>query len=354
MTAHDALRRKLRTDGGAQSTHVLTPASALRSCVARAALNVMGAAVTIVSVRQSRVDGSTVSDALLETGVLMLLSAPGGRFGAFCCDPSLVIAAVDCQTMGRARAIPEEMRRLTPTDAALVQPVLEQTMSLFTVAMEGAPTASWTQGFSCVGAVPSKHVLALNLDDMGDFRSFDLILDIENGVAQGRAILVLPMHIPQLADPTPKSPKSRKARLDEGVASHSSRNTALSAQARLTATLPTFELTLAQISELSVGDVFPIGRTAIEQLRLRDPLGAVIAHGRLGQLNGQRAIKLRSGGGYELPAAEVEPETEVPEAAPPAQSIEGPENAMKQKQPDAELPDPAAAEDELDALLSDI
>ena len=127
-------------------------------------------------------------------------------------------------------------------------------------------------------------LLALEADT---YRTFDLTLDLDAGKLQGRMGLILP-------DP---STFETKGDGDDGLFNLSLGSNMGVMRAEMSAVLCRFRLPVSEFTALKKGDVVPLDSAFLYETELVGINGQVIASGRLGQLNGSRAIRLSQGSG---------------------------------------------------------
>jgi hypothetical protein len=121
--------------------------------------------------------------------------------------------------------------------------------------------------------------------DTKRYRVFDLTIDIAEGAMQGAICLVLPDLPPGIDkddDPLQSGP-----RLDLGFGV---------IRADLTASIGRLRVPLAQLAAMQPGDVLPLTRERLEETQLITISGKPVASGRLGQVNGLRAVRLNQPG----------------------------------------------------------
>jgi len=190
--SHDVLRRKLRVESSMPEEAAISPARAVRVALARAADQAFSLALRAGSIRQSRLDLADVVEHINETWALFPVSHDDGEVGAICVNPAACFAFVEQQTMGQVRPDAAPDRTLTSTDRALTQPLSDLFLRLFDETLEGAPTAFWTQGYRCEDPVPTRHLLALQLEAL-EYRVFDVTMEFVGTDRHGQLLLILPI-----------------------------------------------------------------------------------------------------------------------------------------------------------------
>lgn len=274
-----AIRRKL---GGARGSDV-SALRALRLALSRAAGDLFGLALAVLSARQDRSAGDDIGAHLPEDRLLLLLDGPGGLPGAVCLDLALVTALIQAQTLGQVSDRPPEPRDFTHTDAALCAPLLDAVLARVPALVEGEADRLCLEGYRFGAPAPGAKALALSLS-APDYRIFDLTLDIEGGRAQGLLRLVL-------AD-RQKERAAGPAKAGRGTAACPKRSPLLDVPAELTAVLGTVRMPLARIGALRPGDLLPLAQERLDGTVLRTPGAGAIARGQLGRVGAHRAVRL--------------------------------------------------------------
>lgn len=334
-----ALHRKLaRTREGA-NTGVSSALRALRLACARASRDMYGLALSVIGATQSMIGPDDVTAFMPEGRMLILLDGPGGQAGAVVLDVATVIALIQQQTMGTVGKMLPEERNFTETDAALAAPFIVECLKRASEISDIPLDQVCLRGYR-FGAKASDPVsLSLALD-AERFRIFELTVDIASGLHQGEIGLILPE---RALPPEPEPAPSVQARRALGP-------TVMQVQASLTAVLARLQVPLSQFSTLRVGDVLPIRADLIKHTELLSLTGQTLAVGRLGQIDGFRAIRLNEADeAEETSAPEFTQQADPMMAALPEEGAgfmaDGPAldlDAMPDGLPNLDLPDAPA------------
>lgn len=311
VQAGSVLRRKL--GGGAEAAEEAVQAStsrALRLALSRAFEAVCGIGISVLGASDDPAPLEDLCDRLDAVPLLMALSAGQGPEGAAGLDAEARSAIVDVMTTGRVANAAAEARAVTATDAALCAPLLARFVAGLRETAKGSELARQAAGLTVQGQFASARTMGLDLPDR-TFRLCRLTLDFGAGERQGEVVLALPMA--EEAAP-PKDPSAAQGtggawatRLSQAV---------MSAPAQLLAELHRMRLPLAAVETLEVGQVLPLPGTSVASVRLCGPDGGVVARARLGQVAGQRAVRIEAPPPPEL--------TEAPGALP----VAGPQGAI--------------------------
>ncbi len=232
------------------------------------------------------------------------------RTGLLAFSPTLTDALVEVQTIGRVDGPARPPRRPTRIDAALVQPfaraVLEGLGPLLPPDGD-EPVPGALRGGSFIAGPES---LSLILTARRYLR-LDLELRLADGARQAGLTLILPVT---------DAPLAEAAAIIDPEAGWKQRLEAVTRDApvRLEAVLPPMKIPLSRLLALKVGDLVPLEAGALATVvlhggssgitlrgRKRLPRGAAMI-GRLGQLNGRRAVKIAALPGETADPAPVE------------------------------------------------
>ena len=279
----------LRSDAKAPDDQTVSPATAARVSLARAADQAFSLALRVNSIRQSRLYLADVVDQIDEDWALFPLLHDDGSVGVMCLEPACIIAFVETQTMGRVSAAVAEPRRLTQTDKALAVAFLEGFLRRFDEALKGAPTAYWTRGYRTEDAVATRHMMVLQLDG-AEYRGFDM----QSAVVEAERPINMRLFLP-IKEKVAKQ-NAKKKLTKTGVAllesEHTIRRSAMAAKVEMDAIMCKIMLSLSELNTLQPGHLVPLPQDAAKQAHLVDSSGRSAQSVRLGQLHGMRAVKL--------------------------------------------------------------
>ncbi len=280
MTA--TLKRKIVGVHRDTATPKMTALRALRLSVARASEELFGLALAVSGGRQAYVSPDELGSELSDKELLVVLDCPDGMTGAAAVSLPLVAALVQQQTTGRVSDRKAEPREYTDTDAALVSPLLEGVLRRACDLVEDDADLSCFQSIRFGARSGDARTMLLTLR-AERYRSFVLPVEIALGRHQATMTFVLPM------DTEGEETGAREEQNEEERAANSP---FLDVETDLRAVLARFRLPVSELNSLSVGDTLPLPRERLDDTALVTLTDRVVARGKLGQMNGHRAVRL--------------------------------------------------------------
>ncbi|MFW8634210.1 FliM/FliN family flagellar motor C-terminal domain-containing protein [Cribrihabitans pelagius] len=281
-SGQSVLARKLSAakDGIGAASSSLT-LKALRRSVARAAIDLCELPVVVLAARQANRMPEDLAEHLSDKDLLVVLDGPAGRIGAATMDAPTVTALIQKQTIGQVMGKAPAERHYTPTDAAMTAEFLEKLFAKAVAMLEGQSDEAIFSGYSFGAQVEDVRTLVLGLE-AEDYRVIEMNLDLANGAMQGQMKLILP-------EPTPDD--LQDGANGSGTGPSLGRNLG-SMRAELSAVLCKMRVPLSTFTGLKTGDVLPLDQAYLYETDLLTIGGQPVAQGRLGQMNGARAIRL--------------------------------------------------------------
>lgn len=278
------LERKLAAGRDGAQSGGRSVLGALRLAMARTAAKLCDLPLAVIGARQARCVHEDLGRFLADERMLVLLEGPEGQAGAVCLDTNFVTALIQQQTMGKVSTLTGVARPFTGTDAALAEPLIEAMLTRAAGLAEQPPDQRCLQGYRFGARVEDARSLLLVLE-AERFRVFDLTIDIAGGVGQGAVCLVLPdmPEDPQAANASGGKQQSKGPHLDQAFGS---------IRADLTAMICRIRLPLSELAAMRPDDVIPLVRERLKETELISIDGQCVAVGRLGQVNGLRALRL--------------------------------------------------------------
>lgn len=280
--SNSALQRKMDASRDSAASNGRSAAAALRIAIARAADDLFDLALSVIGLSQARLPQDELDPHLPDDRLLILLDGPQGQLGVAALDRAFLVALIQQQTMGRLTGAAPDERPFTATDAALAAPLIDATIARAAEMADRPLDARCLSGYRFGARAESARAVKLALDAQ-PFRLFELTLEFDGGPQQGLLALMLPepkevatVESDDLAD------KSRP-RLGQAVEL---------ARAELTAVICTVKMTLSDLSRMKPGDVLPLVQEHLDRTELVTIAGQRVAAGRLGQINGLRALRL--------------------------------------------------------------
>ncbi len=277
--AGNALARKLAATkdgtGGLSGSLMLR---ALRRSLARSAADLCELPLGVIAARQCQSTPEDLTEHLDDSNLLIVLDGPDTRMGAASLDAALVTALIQQQTMGQVLSSGPQERSYTPTDAAMMADFLDTSLAKVTSLLAEEPERHIFDGYAFGAQIDEVRKLVLGLE-AEDYRVIRVTLDLAGGQLQGELVLVLP-------EPVPEGDNVAE------LAGGSLGNSMGSMRAELSAVLCKMRVPLNQLSALNVGDMLPLDQAFLYETDLLSISGQSIAQGRLGQMNGARAVML--------------------------------------------------------------
>lgn len=348
-TASNAgLRRKAKIARDEQEARAMSPLRALRLATEKTADASFSLVLSVQGIERLLVDHAGLLKMVPDGVLLLLLDGPDGAVGVMTLDAATLAALIEMQTVGQVLARPLRERPLTRTDAAMAAPFVDGILHRMSQHLVDHPDTFWACGYRYGAMIDDRRSLGMALG-APDFHVFRLPLDIADGLRTGEVMLALP----QRAAPVVKTNGA-----DTGEISAQLQERVLDAPVRLDAILCRLSLPLSDFGRLAVGDVLPLPSDALREITIEAAGRQLVATGRLGKVDGMRALRLTNpdhrqlpSGGPELSAEAVPPRSaKSPSGAvapPPAPSMQSPETWPEH---DVMRPDPdgsfgAAADD---------
>ena len=261
----------------------VTPELALRLAVARAGDDCMEMEVIATSVEMSRSVLTPLVEGIEEHSLLALLQGECGRLGLALFNPQLMAALIEKQTTGRVVPSPAAPRAPTRTDAIMCVDFCNAILDRFHAeTLEASlPVAPALAGFQYAMALEDPRAIQMALEDI-PYRVFHVTIDLERKSKEGQMTLVMPYDLPRA--------KPATGACDAGDQEGAMAEIAMDTQTDMNAVLHRVEMTLADVTALTVGAQISVPRDAVVRVMLEDIFGEKISLGRLGATAGHRAV----------------------------------------------------------------
>lgn len=252
----------------------------LRVEVPRAADQLLAMQADVQAVTLSTMEHSAVVAALTRHDLICLISRDARDVGLLVVDIGLLTALVEIQTLGQVTSVPPKERVPTRTDAVVVSDMVDMWMAdIARVAGEaGLGRDVPFSGFVREHGILDLRAVELTLDP-GKYRSMRITMALGDDAKIG----VMTFFVPATGG-------ARAA--DEGTLGARLRPHLMDAEAGMQAILTRFEHPLGRVLALRAGDVLPIDPRCLTHMHLEVREGVPLAQGRLGQVNGFRAVRL--------------------------------------------------------------
>ncbi|WP_072779299.1 FliM/FliN family flagellar motor switch protein [Marivita hallyeonensis] len=217
---------------------------------------------------------------LPEDALLLILENDAGSCGLLALDRSVVTSLIEVQTLGKVSRFPLDDRPFTATDAAMTAPLVDAALPRFGAMLEGQPERAHLQGFRFGAQVDDVQTAGLALDgDSHHMLSFDVSLAQDTRV--GKVAFLFP-------EPEPSKATDDASSIQLGKHAEAMKRL----PARMRAVLTRIHVPLSKAQSLKPGDLLEISPAALNATSLVVDGGYVVAKGKLGQINGFRAIRI--------------------------------------------------------------
>ncbi|MBP0484620.1 FliM/FliN family flagellar motor switch protein [Sagittula sp. M10.9X] len=260
----------------------MSPAKALRRSLSKTADLLWGLALVTQNVSSEGLDQDGVVEGLVPSDLLILLDGPEGEVGLASVDRQVLTGVIEVQTILQVTQMPvEEDRPLTQTDAAMVAPLLDGALTRMAAALADSPVGQMLEGYR-FGAMLEDARSASLLLDAASYRVFRADVDLALGRRKGRLSFILPEKKPNRG-PSVASGEGAPGPHAEVLGRVS---------ARLDAVLSRIRLPLSKAQALKPGDTLRLSADALDRVEIHAGAGRLVAKGRMGQMNGYRAVRL--------------------------------------------------------------
>lgn len=207
-----------------------------------------------------------------------ILEGPDGVTGLLVFDGVLVDALIEQQTLGRISSAPRVERPVTAIDAALSTRFAASVVTKLAGLCADRRDAKALAGFACGTPQIDRATLSLAMSA----KAYDVLrmtVDLGPGLKTGQALLMFPAIVAEVkSKPRQVNPVMVAILQDSPL--------------RLSASLPSVRLPVRTLLGLEPGAVIPLPDGILSRTQLRDSRKKLLGKGRLGQLNGHRAIRL--------------------------------------------------------------
>ncbi|MFN3208270.1 MAG: FliM/FliN family flagellar motor switch protein [Roseovarius sp.] len=291
------IHRKARVAREEFDAREMSPSKALRLALAKAASAQFDLPLVVRVVEHEGVALTGIEEVAGEDGLLILLDGLDGPPGAIKLDLSFVTALVEVQLMGEVRRGEAKPRAFTPTDAAIVQPLMNAVLELYAEEVRGCEHVPDAARFRFGDRVENGRALALALW-AADYDLYRLNVDFGPGAKTGVMELILPERPPE--------PVAEAG--DGGGLARKLEENAMNAPVMLDAVLAPLRLPLQEICRWTPGTLLPLAPEQVSGARVIGARGHKVAPAKLGQLNGFRAVRmvLKSDAAADQPAPVAE------------------------------------------------
>lgn len=272
------LRQMVRTI--APEPAPVTPTRTLRLAAERAMELSIGLAASVawVELDEGQIDGLTAS--LQGDAMITMLERRAQPSGYVACDNQMRAALIEHQTTGRVRPRDAPGRPVTATDRALVRPLLLALIPEVVSVCAATELGDWVTDISLGDAIDAPRRLPMTLPDR-PYRVIRLSLTL----AEGRIGQIQIAFAQKDAPAKPVTPKQSDwtVQLQSQV---------MAAPTEITAVLHRMSLSLEAIEGLQIGQLLPLPGATVAHVRVEGRDRELLLQGRLGQISGQRAVRV--------------------------------------------------------------
>ncbi|MCQ0093851.1 FliM/FliN family flagellar motor C-terminal domain-containing protein [Roseovarius sp. M141] len=279
------IHRKARASREEYHARAMSPAKALRLALAQASDTHFDLPMIVTTVEQVEISQTALRAEFNDGGLLVLLDGPKGARGAVRLDDALLSALIEVQTTGRVSGRPPGGRAVTRTDAAIAAPLIDATLERAEAQLSEEAPDHWASGFRFGVMMEDARGMSLALNAAA-FHVFRMTVELGEGALPGSVAFLLP--VPVAPPPPATAPGVDKVQ-------RTLEQSAMNAPVSMEAVLGRVSLPLTQLCGLAPGDVVPFQMDRPLQIRLETGQKHVVALGRLGQMNGMRAVRLTPG-----------------------------------------------------------
>jgi flagellar motor switch protein FliM len=241
------------------------------------------------------VDLAPALDVLPDHGLIAVLEDRDGARGLIALSHGVVDALVEVQTTGRVDTRELPPRPVTRIDEALCRDFIDLCLAAFSRETQSVEDRDWPQRMTFGSRIADRKQLGLLLPErVYHVMAADLALG-EGGVRGGWATLILPRTgdpAPRAAAATGVAPEAWRAALEAALAE---------ARLGLAAILVRTTRSLREVEALGPGDLIGFEASDLASVCLETPEGKTVLRGRLGQIGGQRALRMTDGAAGVVP-----------------------------------------------------
>ncbi|MBE3639200.1 FliM/FliN family flagellar motor switch protein [Mangrovicoccus algicola] len=318
----------------------VSPAKALRLALAKAGQEVLQQVVTGSGLEELKLPIDKVADQLPEAALVLELSGPRGKRGLIALDRGLVFAITESLTTGHVNGGPVPDRLPTRTDALLCRRFLVMMMTVFAARLVGHPASDWATGFVPEEKIEDLRRLPVTMEDV-PYRMLVMETDIALGTRLGQICILVPWDDMSLE---PVAALEDHGAEDRARAWSSALEAAvMGCDIEMTAVLHRAQMTVAELRALQPGSLIRLPAGALGRAVLETADGQKVFSGRLGDLDGYRAVMVE-----DLPGAPSGPPESPGDPGAPSLPDTGMVDAMAMAAPgNLEMPafDEGAAEE---------
>lgn len=210
--------------------------------------------------------------------LLVVLGHETGLCGLVAFSRDIVTGLIDVQTLGRVTQFPADARAYTATDAAMTAPLVDAALPRFASMVSTQPDMAHLKTYRFGALVEDVATAGLALE-AETYRVTEFDVSLAQDMRKGRVVFLFP----------------EPAKTDElSDDSHPGKHEAVLklAPVRMQAVLARIHIPLDRAQALRPGDVVPLSSSVTTTASLVLAGGHTVARGKLGHMNGFRAIRI--------------------------------------------------------------
>jgi flagellar motor switch protein FliM len=280
----EILRRLVAREGVPGAIPAMTPLRAFRVAVKKAVQPMVATGLRLAKLDERRMTLGEFSAAMDAKGALFRLNGPPECAGLLAIDPTVVHAISAVRTTGGLPRDGLPDRPVTRIDSVVALPFLTALLAEFIGALDGLEAQRVMTGYR-IGPYQSDRAAALlELEDV-PYRLFSGEVTIGDGAGSGKISFLV------LADP-PRLKQTQTFSPNDAEWQRRLHGSVMKAEAVLEARLEPLTLDISVLRGLKPGADLPLPPEALAKIRFVTLEGKPVATGRLGQLSGNRAVRI--------------------------------------------------------------
>lgn len=275
-----AMRRKAGVGRPPPDVTAMSAAKALRLAAAKAAEDGTGMVMQVTDVVEELTSTSRLPDLIPDHSLLALLEGPEHAYGLAVFSLAVTTSVVEQLTTGNVQKHTPEERKPTSTDSVMCFELIDRMLTHFEQIVAEAPDPPQIEGYRTAAQLSETRSIPIAFDDIR-YRMFRISVDMGRGLRTGDILFVYPASRPK-PKPEPGTQSDWQRDFKTSV---------MKTEANLETVLHRVSLPLSDAANLAVGMTIPVPHEALKRVEVVAD-GRRISYGRLGQVNGHRAIRV--------------------------------------------------------------
>ena len=296
------LMQKVRQGNRLRDVSSVSLSRALRLSLARVAEDMWGLGAVSQGIQMDILDQETALTVLPQDHLILVLSSDTGDVGLALVSRSALTALIEVQTVGSVFDRAPEDRPYTTTDALMTWVYLDRVFTTFRGLLGDSPFAAQLRGFRFETRADDVRTAGLFLNS-SQYHIMTATVDFGPGLRTGDIQLVLPLR--DLLDGPAR--QRTTGRIDGAATGFDS------LPANLRVVLCRLTVPLSRACGLQPGELLTLPADCLSKAELLTVQGKTVARGKLGQINGMRAIRLALPNLPSNPDAAAQSDTQVDE-----------------------------------------